>query len=83
MKITREGEINKNASTLSDSEIDDILKLTHEKIMDAMSNILEGNFIINPKILNSRNVSCEYCKYKDICYHTDKDNKILKDDEEE
>lgn len=82
MKITKEGEINKNASTLSDSEIEDILKLTHEKIMDAMSNILEGNFDINPKILNSRNVSCEYCKYKDICYRTDKDNKILKDDNE-
>ena len=26
----------------------------------------------DPKILNNRNVSCEYCKYQDICYHSEK-----------
>ncbi len=77
MKITKDGEIAKNANTLSDEEIDEVLKLTHEKIIDAMNNILEGKFMINPKILNGKNVSCEYCKYQDICYHTEINNIYL------
>ena len=45
----------------------------YEKIINAMNNILEGKYAINPKILNGKNVSCENCKYKDICYHDEKD----------
>lgn len=77
MKLTREGEIIKSANTLSDEEINEILKLTNNKIIEAVNNILESNFSINPKILNNKNVSCEYCTYKDICYHTEKDNVYL------
>lgn len=77
LKLTMNGEISKVSSVLSDEEIDEVLKLTHEKIMDAMNNILEGKFMINPKILDNKNVSCEYCKYKDICYHSEKDNVYL------
>ncbi len=81
MKLTKDGEISKLANTLSDEEIDDVLKLTHERIINAMNNILEGNFSINPKILNNRNMSCEYCKFKDICYHDEKNNVYLGGDE--
>ena len=77
MKLTREGEIIKSANTLTDEEINEILKLTNSKIIEAVNNILESNFSINPKILNNKNVSCEYCTYKDICYHTEKDNETL------
>ena len=77
MKLTREGEIIKSANTLTDEEINEILKLTNSKIIEAANNILESNFSINPKILNNKNVSCEYCTYKDICYHTEKDNIYL------
>lgn len=77
MKLTREGEIIKSANTLTDEEINEILKLTNSKIIEAANNILESNFSINPKILNNKNVSCEYCTYKDICYHTEKDNVYL------
>lgn len=77
MKLTKDGEFYQYANTLSDDEIDEILKLTHEKIINAMNNILEGSFNINPKILNNKNMSCEYCKFKDICYHNEKDNMYL------
>ena len=77
MKLTREGEIIKSANTLTDEEINEILKLTNSKIIEAVNSILESNFSINPKILNNKNVSCEYCTYKDICYHTEKDNVYL------
>ncbi len=77
MKLTKDGEIIKTANVLSDDDINEILKLTHEKIMNAMNNILNGDFSINPKILNNRNMSCEYCKYQDICYHDEKNNIYL------
>ena len=79
MKLTKDGELSKTSNTLSDEEINDILKLTHEKIINAMNNILEGNFDINPKILNNKNMSCEYCSFKDICYHKEKDNVYLEE----
>ena len=81
MKITKDGEISKTANVLTDEEIKEILKLTHEKIINAMNNILDGKFDINPKILNNKNISCEYCKYGDICYHTEKNNVYLGGDE--
>ena len=77
MKLNNDGSISKMANTLSDEEIDDILKLTHEKIILAMNNILDAKFDINPKILNGKNVSCEYCKFKDICYHNENNNVYL------
>ena len=58
-----------------------MMMIVHEKIMEAVNNILEGNFSINPKILNSKNVSCEYCHFKDICYHDERNNEYLKDEE--
>ena len=82
MKVTKDGEISKTSNTLSDEEINEVLKLTHEKIINAMSNILEGSFSINPKIINNRNVSCEYCKYQDICYHAEKNNVYLGGEED-
>ena len=82
MKLTKDGEISKLSNTLSDDEINEVLKLTHEKIINAMNNILEGNFLINPKILNNKNMSCEYCKFSDICYHDDKNNIYLGGDDD-
>ena len=79
MKLNKDGSFYQYANVLSDEEIDEILKLTHEKIINAMNNILEGNYNINPKILNYKNVSCENCSFKDICYHQEKDNEYLKE----
>ena len=77
MKLTANGDITKTAKVLSDDEINEILIITHERIVNAMNNILEGHFDINPKILDNNNVSCEYCKFKDICYHDEKNNIYL------
>ena len=88
IKLNKNGEFNKNANVLSDEEIDEIIKLTEEKIIKAMDDILNGVFDINPKILNGKNVSCEFCDFKDICYlddknkvylvsHNDDDNEII------
>lgn len=78
MKVKKDGNLACSANILSDDEIEDIIKMTHEKIMDATKEILDGNFIINPKIIDGKNVSCEYCNFKDICYREEKNNVYLK-----
>lgn len=29
--------------------------------------------MINPKQIDKDNLGCEFCSYRDICYHTEKD----------
>ena len=59
------------------------MKLWETKINEAIEGICNANFKINPKIIKGKNVSCSYCKYKDICYHEYKDNVIISGGEED
>ena len=81
MKLNSDNTFSRYANTLSDDEINDIIKLTEKKIIEAMDEILLGHFPINPKILDKENVSCKYCKFKDICYVDEKDKIYLKSEE--
>ena len=89
MKVNKDGTLAKSAHPVSDDMINDILKITHEKIINAMNSILDGDFSINPKILKGKNVSCKYCTFKDICYMEEKNKVYLtsepekEEDEEE
>lgn len=82
MKTKLDGNLVSNAKVLSDSEIDEIINLCEEKIKLAISDILEGKFTINPKIIKDKNVGCQYCKYRDLCYHKEKDNLYLESEVE-
>jgi len=55
-----------------------LLVLTKEKINDAIFNIKNGNFPINPKKMGNNLDACAYCAYKDICFKTYKDYVLLK-----
>ena len=58
---------------LSEKQLDNMDNLVDSKIKEATTNILNGNFTINPKQIDKDNVGCEFCSYRDICYHTEKD----------
>ena len=77
MKLNKDGTFSRFSNTLSDIEIEEIIKLTECKIMEALEKILIGDFMINPKILDGENVACKYCKYNDICYRREEDNIYL------
>ena len=47
-------------------------KLVDDKINNAIDNILEANFDINPKRIGNENIGCKYCEYKDICFVKEK-----------
>ncbi|MDD4187796.1 MAG: PD-(D/E)XK nuclease family protein [Bacilli bacterium] len=67
MKITSKG-FYKYTKLLSEDDFEEIFKLAREKIKDGAEDILNAKFEINPKIVDKTNVSCEYCKYKSICF---------------
>ena len=57
--------------------MDRIYDKVDEQIQKTISNIENCNFDINPKIYNEKNISCTFCKFKDICFKTPKDEVII------
>ena len=80
MKLTSKG-FSSYAKVFSETEMDDILEIAKTKIDEAVNNILNGNFKINPKELKFENIGCKFCKYKDLCYMTESDKEIIKEGE--
>ena len=74
LSITKEGKINGNyKKALSEEKINELLKIIEERIDSSIKDVNNSNFEINPKVLNDKNLGCEYCEFKDICYMKDKD----------
>ena len=74
MKTKNDGNFSAYAKVLSNEQINNIVDLIDKKIDEAISNILAGNFCINPKKIGyDKEIGCQYCKYKDICFKTEKD----------
>ncbi len=70
MKTTKTG-FSAYTRLFSNQELDDILLTVESKINEAIKLILDGKFPINPKSINHENVSCAFCKYKDLCFMTE------------
>lgn len=64
---------------LTKNQMDELYKLVDKKIDEARDNILEADFEINPKRIKGKNVSCDFCKFNDICYMNENNIKILKE----
>lgn len=80
MKLKKDGNFNANAKVLSDEEINKVIDLTEENIDKAIANITKGEFPINPKRIGlDKNIGCEYCKFKDICFKKEDDFVKLKE----
>lgn len=78
MKLTSKG-FGPYSKVLTNKQIDNIVKMTDDKINECIDGITNANFVINPKKINGKNIGCEFCKYKDICFMTNKDFKELDD----
>lgn len=61
------------SKVLSSEEMDGIIKRTDNVIDETISNILEANFNINPKVIDGENASCAFCPYTDICFKKEED----------
>lgn len=76
MKYTEKGFYH-YAKVLNDKEVYDMIRYTKKQIEKSMNEILDGDFTINPKVYDGKNISCEFCEFKDICYKTQKDTVYL------
>lgn len=78
MKISNKG-FYAYSKILNQNQIDNLIALVDKKINEASTNILDGQFDINPKRLGGSNVSCEFCEFRDMCYMKDSDVITLKE----
>lgn len=76
MKTTEKGFYH-YAKLLNDQEIYNMIRYTKKQIEKSTTEILAGEFTINPKVYDGKNISCEFCSFKDICYKTQKDTVYL------
>jgi hypothetical protein len=79
MKMTKNG-FDRYTKLLTKDEFLALEKLTEKKIKECINSIKNAEFNINPKIKGYDNLSCQYCKYKSICYTTPKDNTLVTPD---
>ncbi|MBQ9318765.1 MAG: PD-(D/E)XK nuclease family protein [Bacilli bacterium] len=78
MRVKTDGEFYNYSKVLTNDEINNLIKLVDDKIDECIKNIEQGNFNINPKVIDNENVGCLYCKFKDICFMSHKDIVHLK-----
>ena len=72
-----------NYKVLNKEEMDELTNLVDTKINETISNILNGNFSINPKVMPKKLNSCNYCLFKDICFKEKEDELIIGGEEVE
>lgn len=77
MRLTSTGFGTKKV--LDDEKIEKLISITNTKIDEAISNISDANFDINPKRIGTTNKGCEYCNFRDICFSTEKNIIDLKE----
>lgn len=73
LAVKQSGEFYSSSKLLSSEDVADVLKAVEQKVIEAKDHILKGDFAINPKYLEKENISCKYCKYKDLCFMKEKD----------
>lgn len=73
LRFKKDGSFYSTSKVLNDNEMNDLINKVDLIIDDAIKNIISANFSINPKVINGKNISCTYCKYKDICFMTKED----------
>lgn len=64
---------------MSEKKMNQLSQLVEQKIHQAIDAILDTKFDINPKQIGNHLVGCEYCKYRDLCFHDERDIVYLKE----
>ena len=77
MSYTDEKGFGTYAKTISDETLYNLVKYTQKHISDKTDDILTSKFDINPKVYAGKNISCEFCNFKDLCFMKEKDQKYL------
>ena len=80
MKYT--DKFDRYSKVIDDDTMYNLIKYTKNHIEKRVDDILSCKFDINPKIYNKKDVSCEWCSFKDICFKKDSDVTYLEKQED-
>ena len=72
LKVKNDGEFYSTSKVLSDDEVNSLISLAESKIKECIDKVQNCSFDINPKNIDGKNVSCEFCTYNDICFKNNK-----------
>ena len=67
LKIKTDGTFYHYSKVLTNEEIDNLSKISEQKLNETALNIKNNIFNINPK-KDKENFGCRFCKFKDICF---------------
>ena len=80
LRLKSDGDFYSTSKVLSNEEINKLIEITENIIDKSIESILSGDFSINPKRIGyDKNVGCQYCPFKDICYKEEADFITLED----
>lgn len=83
LKVKNDGNYSSNAKVLTNGEMKSIIEEVDTVIDNVINNITDCDFSINPKSYKNTNISCKYCKYKDLCFMTEEDIVYIKEEEDD
>jgi len=73
LKTKTDGSFYSYSKVLSSDEMDKLDQLVDSNISKACEDILNGKFLINPKRIDNKDIGCDNCKFRDICFKKEKD----------
>lgn len=68
LSVKKDGELSSRSKILSDSELEDIMNSINKALEKSLKIIDNNAFDIAPKIINNKNISCEFCPFKEVCF---------------
>jgi ATP-dependent helicase/DNAse subunit B len=79
MMTTKNGSFGRFAKLLSEEQENDLIELVDVFIHQTRDGIMKAQFDIAPKRIKGNDVSCTFCKYKDICFKKYEDYVFLEE----
>ena len=76
MKTTQKG-FYAFAKIIDREGINKLVNITENNINATIDNVLNANFKIEPKRIDNKNISCQFCPFKDLCFVKENDIKDL------
>ena len=73
MSYSEDKGFNKFTKIINNDTMYNLIKFVKEEIDTKTDKILAADFSIDPKVYDKKNISCEFCSFKDICFMKDKD----------
>lgn len=83
LRFKNDGSFYSASKVLSNEEMDKLIIVVDEIIDKVIKSIVNGDYEINPKVIKGKNIACEYCKFKDICFVTKEQELVLGGEEDE